>query len=38
MAYISPSISQQEILDTTELYQNEEALNISSVKQMVSEI
>lgn len=38
MAYISPSMSQHEILDTTQLYHNEEALNISSVKQMVSEI
>jgi hypothetical protein len=40
LAYVSPSISEQEILDSSELYQNDpsEAFNISSVKQMVSEI
>jgi hypothetical protein len=40
LAYILPSSSQQEILDSSELYHNdpEEVFNISSVKQMVSEI
>lgn len=40
LAYISPSASQQEILDSSELYQADpsEAFNISSVRQMVSEI
>jgi hypothetical protein len=40
LAYVSPAISQQEILSSSELYQNDpaEAFNISSVKQMVSEI